>query len=81
MAGRNVNVFVTNWRWTGKDVRAPQAAVDIELYWKDNAGTDHEWSGVATFPNDLQLMPVAWVKEALEQLLLRAIRKRLEIDN
>ena len=77
---RNVNVFTTNWQWTGNTVPTPQATVDIELHWKDNAGVDHEWSGVAMFPNDLQLVPVAWVKEALEELLLRAARKRLGVD-
>lgn len=77
----NVNVFISNWQWTGSNVQTPQATVDIELYWKDNAGADHSWTGTATFPNDLQLVPVAWVKEELESLLLRAARKRLGVDD
>ena len=80
MTGRNVNLFVSNWQWTGSTVPTPQATVDLELHWTDEAGQAQQWQGVATFPNDLQLVPVAWVQEAMEDLLIRAARKRLGID-
>lgn len=80
MSRKNVNLFLTNWQWTGSDVPCPQATVDLELHWTDENGDAQTWSGTATFPNDLQLVPVEWVKEEVEDLLVRAARKRLGID-
>ena len=77
---QNVNVFLTDWHWTGQNVPCPQAEVDLEIHWTDEQGNDHQWSGTATFPNDLQLVPVEWLKDELESLLLRAARKRLGVD-
>lgn len=80
MSGRNVNLYLNNWQWTGQDVPCPQATVDLELHWTGDDGQPHEWSDVAAFPNDLQLVPVEWVKQEIEDLLIRAARKRLGID-
>lgn len=77
---RNVNVYTENWRWTGQEVLTPQAKVDLTINWIDDDGAPHEWSGTATFPNDLQLVPVAWVREVIEDLMLRAARIQLGID-
>ena len=77
---RSVNVFETNWRWTGTNVQVPQAKVDITLQWIDDAGDPHEWTGEATFPNDLQDVPVAWVKDALERIMMAAARRKLGVD-
>lgn len=77
---RNVNVWVTNWHWTGSDVPVPQAEVDLKLEWVDEDGAEHEWESTVTFPNDLQLVPVAWLKDELEDLILRVARKRLGVD-
>lgn len=77
---RNVNLFITNWQWTGSNIKTPQAGVDLEIHWIDGDSNPREWSGVATFPNDLQLVPVAWVKEAIEELLVRVARHQLGID-
>lgn len=76
----SVNVYETNWRWTGTNVQVPQAKVDLTIQWKDENGDPHEWTGEATFPNDLQDVPIEWLKDALEELMLRAARKRLGID-
>ena len=76
-----VNQWVTNWRWTGSNVQTPQAEVDVTIEWIDDADIPQTWSGTVTFPNDLQLVPVAWVKDALEELMMRALRKRLGIDD
>lgn len=80
MAG-SVNIWMADWRWTGKNVRTPEAEVDIRLEWTGADGLPREWEGTATFPDDLQLVPVAWVKEELEDLIIRAARKRLGIDD
>ncbi|MCK4958411.1 MAG: hypothetical protein KAT00_03405 [Planctomycetes bacterium] len=77
---RNVNQWITNWRWTGDNVPTPQAEVDVHIEWIADDGESHEWEGTVTFPNDLQLVPVAWVCEVLEELVVRALRKRLEMD-
>lgn len=75
-----VNLWITNWQWTGSTVPCPQATVDIDKIEWDNESGHHTWSGTATFPNDLQDVPVAWLKEELEDLILRVLRKRLGID-
>ena len=81
MAGSNVNLYISGWQWTGSNVQTPQATADVEIYWKDENGDPKSWAGTVTFPNDLQLVPVAWVKDALTDLLIRAARKRLGVDD
>ena len=75
-----VNLFISKWQWTGSTVPTPQATVDISIEWDDDTG-HHAWSGVGTFPNDLQDVPVAWLREELEDLILRVLRKKLGIDD
>ena len=75
-----VNLRITNWQWTGSDILTPQATVDISIEWDDEAG-HHNWSGVGTFPNDLQDVPTSWLKEELEDLIIRALRKKLGVDD
>lgn len=77
---RNVNVWMTNWHWTGNDVPVPQAEVDIVVQWTDKDGESREHSVTARFPNCLQDVPVAWLKDELGDLILRAVRKRLGAD-
>lgn len=77
---RNVNVWIQNWRWTGSTIPTPQAAVDITIQWTNDVGEAREHSETAQFPNCLQDLPVSWVKEELEDLILRAVRKRLGVD-
>ena len=69
-----MNVFIKNWHWTGQNVPVPQAEVDITLEWIDDAGQPHTWTGSPKFPNILAQLPQKWVKEALEELVLRAAR-------
>ncbi len=77
---KNINLWIDNWRWTGTDVPTPQARVDVRLEWTGDDGGAREWEGILTFPNDLQDVPVAWVKESLTDLMIRAARARLGID-
>lgn len=77
---RNVNVWMANWHWMGNNVPIPQAQVDVKLEWADADGAEHEWEGTATFPNDLQLVPAVWLREILEDLILRVAQKRLGVD-
>lgn len=78
---KNLNVWVTNWQWTGITVPTPQATVDLDLHWVDDAGNPHQWNGTVTFPNDLALVPIPWVKQELEDLMIRAARHQLGIDS
>lgn len=42
------------------------AQVDVKIEWTDEEGLPREWTGTATFPNDLQLVPVAWVRGEID---------------
>lgn len=77
---RNVNVWLTNWRWTGKTVPTPQAEVSIHIEWVNDAGEQREHMETVQFPNILRDVPVKWLKRRLEELILRAIRRKLDID-
>ena len=80
MMASNINVWIQNWHWTGSDIPVPQAEVDVTIQWTDNAGEAHEHSETARFPKCLKDVPVAWLRDELEDLILRAVRKRLEVD-
>ncbi len=77
----NVNTWITNWRATDKTIPVPQYKVDVTIQWVDTEGNPHEWSGTPTFPNDLQDVPAAWLKEMLTELILRVARKKLGVDD
>lgn len=77
----NVNVWISNWHDTGKKAQVSQYEVELTIEWNDRAGVPHSWTGTAVFPNDLQLVPIAWLKDLLEELLLRCARKRLGVDD
>ena len=75
-----MNVWVKNWHATGQTVPVPQYTVDVALEWVDSDGNPHSWTGTPTFPNDLKDVPAAWLKDMLMELLLRAARKKLGVD-
>lgn len=77
---RNVNVRMTNWTDLGTTVPFPRYDVDIYVEWIDDEGDLHSWEGTARIPNDLELVPMAWLREELKDLILRATRKRLGVD-
>lgn len=80
MAGRNINVYTSNWRYTGSTVRIDQAAFDLEIHWTDASGAPRTWSGVVTWPNDFAFLSTAQRKAVIEELTLRIARVRLGID-
>jgi len=79
--GRNVNVYFEGWNWTGQDVLTPQAELDMRILWTDSDGVKHEHEETMRFPNILADVPLSWVKEALEDLMLRAVRKKVGVDD
>ena len=77
---RNVNVWLTNWHWTGVTVPTPQAEVDIRIEWINEAGEQREHTETVRFPDILRDAPRAWLRRKLEWLILEALRKKLNMD-
>lgn len=80
MTARNVSVFLTNWHATAQQPKVQQYTVDCELQWVDYDNSPHAWIGVLTFPNDLQDVDLATLKEWATDLIVRIARRRLGID-
>ncbi len=76
-----VNVWLTNWTDTGETVPCPKYTVDLRIEWVNAAGAAKSRTETPTFPNDLQLVPAAWLKEEMRDLMLRAARKRFGVDD
>ena len=81
MAGRDVNVFFSNWRATGTNVSTPQYAIDVTLNWTDANGSPRTATRTVLFPNLLAQLPAAWVADEMKDLILRAARKYAGIDD
>ena len=77
---RNVNVWIDGWRWTGQQVQTPQAEVNLRIEWTDNAGQQRQRIETVRFPNILADVPVAWLKQEMEDLMLRALRVKAGVD-
>lgn len=76
----NVNIFTDGWHWTGVTVPTPQAEVTVRIEWLDEAGEQREHIETVRFPNILADVPVPWLKDRLEDLILRAVRRKLGMD-
>jgi hypothetical protein len=77
---RNVNVWFEGWNWTGSNVQTPQAELHMRIEWIDGAGERQSTEEDVLFPNILGDVPQAWVKEELQDLMLRALRKKAGVD-
>lgn len=80
MAGKNVNIFFDNWHATGANVPVPQYEGEVTVEWQELDGTPHAITRTVTFPNDLALVPSTWLRGALKELVIAAVRRYLEID-
>jgi len=80
MAGRNVNVWITNWTDVGATTKVPRWEVDIEIEWKQMDGTPRKHSGTYTFPNILSDVPLSRMRQYMEKIILREVRIQLGID-
>lgn len=78
---REVNIYTSNWRATGTNVSVPQYAVDVTINATKNDGTGVTRSETLRFPNFLQKVGAADLKEWLTELMLREARERLGIDS
>jgi hypothetical protein len=74
---REINLFTSNWKATGKNISVPQYSVDVTLNWIDDEGVSHTRSETLKFPNFLANVGAADLKEWLTELLVREARQRL----
>ena len=81
MAGSNVNVFFSSWQATGTNVSTPQYRVVVQVDWTDANGVQQTATRTVLFPNFLAQVPAAWVKEEMEQLMVKAARKLIRVDD
>lgn len=80
MAGSNVNVYTTNWQYTGANVSMAQASFDVSINWIDENGQEQSWADTVVWPNDLAFLSVAQRKAIVEEITYRVLRVRLGID-
>ena len=78
---KSVNVWTSNWKKTGANVQVPQYSVDITLQWTANDGEVKERTETLRFPNALQNVSAADLKDWLTELMLREARQRLIGDD
>ncbi len=81
MMAREVNVYTSNWKKTGKNISVPQYSVDVTVNWVDNQGESHTRSETLKFPNFLSNVGAADLKEWLTELMIREARERLGMDS
>ena len=74
---RELNLFTSNWKATGKNISVPQYSVNVTLNWIDNDGEAHTASETLRFPNFLQNVGAADLKEWLTELMIREAREGL----
>jgi len=74
---REINLFTSNWKATGKNISVPQYSVDVTINWTADDGGSHTASETLRFPNFLQNVGAADLKEWLTELMTREARQRL----
>lgn len=78
---RNINIWTSDWAATGVDVPFPQYSLQIRVTWIDDGGGEHDRTEDVLFPNCLAgEFTQAERKEIAEEIMLRAVRKRLGVD-
>lgn len=80
MSGKNVNVFITNWKDDSVTVPVPRYSVDIEVHWTDENEEQRQHSDTYRFPNALAGVPLRRLRRYMEEIILREARLQLGID-
>ena len=78
---RNVNLTTSNWRATGQNVQVAQRELTVTWEWEQDDGTPRTYTRAFRFPNDLAILPAAWVADAMEDLVIRASRRHAWVDD
>ena len=82
----NVNVWTTEWKKTGANISFPQYSMKVRMQWRDNAGTAHNETRTVLFPDILLTIAGQgttareWVENELAEMILKAGRKILAVD-
>lgn len=79
-ANKGTNIYTSNWRATGKNISVPQYSVNVTINWTDKLGVEQTRSETILFPNFLQTVGAADLKDWPTELMIREARQRLEID-
>lgn len=77
---QNVNVYLGDFTKTGQKVQVDQWKTTITIQWINAAGVAQSRTVDITFPNDLALVPGAWLKEELLHLIMKAAFERLGVN-
>jgi len=77
---RNVNLIISEITPTGQTVNVDQYEIELTAQWTGADGQSRERTETVRFPNILAQVPGTWLKEELTDLLIRAARKKWEID-
>lgn len=76
---REVNVFVRNWKKTGKNVSVPQYSVDFTINWSTDDGTPKTRTETLLFPNCLTGIGAEDLKQYMADIMLAEARQRLGV--
>lgn len=76
----NVNVYFSGWQTTGTNVSVPQRRITVTVDWTDETGAQRTGTRTVLFPDFLAQVPAAWIRDEMEQLMVRAARKLLAVD-
>ena len=74
---REVNIYTSNWKATGKNVSVPQYSIDVRFEATKDDGTKVDRTETLKFPNFLQNVGEEDLKEWLTDLVLHEARQRL----
>lgn len=74
---RDINLYTSGWKATGKNISVPQYSVTVTLNWLDEAGVRQSRTETLLFPNVLTNVGAADIKEWLTDLMIREARQRL----
>lgn len=77
---REVNVFIGGWKATGNNVQVPQYETTVRFQWTRNDGETRDNERTVRFPNVLNGIPAARLKDYIEDILLREARILAGVD-
>ena len=73
----NINIMIGSFTATGETRNVPQYKIPIGLQWTGDDGEVHEHQQIVTFPDNLALLPQAWVAQAFNVIAVEGLRKYL----
>ena len=71
----NVNINVGSFTPTGQTRNVPQYTIPVTVQWIGDDGEQREATQIVTFPDNLSLLPQAWVAQAFKVIAVEGLRK------